>query len=118
MFDGDMFENWLDKKASEIVEKIGGGEQLKTEEMMVLALKVQSNHFYHLDKELNDEMKTLRIDMDRRFEQVDKRFVQVDKRFEQVDQRFDQMMRRMDRFMFWSLGITVASAVFVVNYLK
>lgn len=56
--------------------------------------------------------------MEKRFEQADKRFEQIDKRFEQVDKRFEDMGRRIDRFMFWSLGITVSCAVFVVNYLK
>jgi len=45
-------------------------------------------------------------------------FKQMDKRFEQVDKRFEHFERRFDRFMFWSLGITVSCAVFVVNYLK
>ncbi len=67
--------------------------------------------------------------MEKRFEQVDKRFEQVEKRFEQVDKRFEQMSlesdkrftemnRRLDRFMFWSLGITVSCALFVVTYLQ
>nr|VFK13065.1 MAG: hypothetical protein BECKLPF1236B_GA0070989_10434 [Candidatus Kentron sp. LPFa]VFK13270.1 MAG: hypothetical protein BECKLPF1236A_GA0070988_100851 [Candidatus Kentron sp. LPFa] len=97
MFDNDVFEKWLDTKSQEIVEKMGRGEPLLTEEMMVLVLKAQSNHFHHLDKDLRNEMKTLREDMDKRFEQV---------------------MRRIDRFMFWSLGVTVAAAAFVVTYLK
>jgi len=97
MFDNDIFEKWLDSKSGEIVEKMGRGEPLLTEEMMVLVLKAQSNHFHHLDKDLRNEMKTLREDMDKRFEQV---------------------IRRIDRFMFWSLGITVAAAAFVVTYLK
>nr|VFK33754.1 MAG: hypothetical protein BECKMB1821G_GA0114241_11821 [Candidatus Kentron sp. MB] len=140
MFDNDIFEKWLDTKSQEIVEKMGQGEQLRTEEMMVLVLKAQSNHFHHLDLDLRnemtalrgdfqgemktlrgnfqDEMKTLREDMNKRFENVDKRFESVDKRFESVDKRFEQVIRRIDRFMFWSLGITVAAAVFVVNYLK
>ncbi|MDO9048432.1 MAG: hypothetical protein Q7U66_11950 [Methylobacter sp.] len=56
--------------------------------------------------------------VDKRFEQMEKRFEQVDKRFEQVDKCFEEMGRRLDRFMFWSLGITVSCAVFVVNYLR
>ena len=60
--------------------------------------------------------------VDKRFEQVDKRFesmqLEMDKRFEQMDKRFTEMGRRLDRFMFWSLGITVSSAIFVVNYLQ
>ena len=147
MFDNDVFEKWLDSKSGEIVEKMGRGEPLRTEEMMVLVLKAQANHFHHLDKDLRgemitlrvefqDEMKTLRKDMrdemkmlredmnqrfenvDKRFENVDKRFESVDKRFESVDKRFEQLIRRIDRFMFWSMGITVAAAAFVVTYLK
>nr|VFJ70872.1 MAG: hypothetical protein BECKFW1821C_GA0114237_10258 [Candidatus Kentron sp. FW] len=104
MFDNDVFEKWLDTKSQEIVEKMGRGEALRTEEMMVLVLKAQANHFHHLDKDLRNEMKTLREDMDKRFESVDK--------------RFEQLIRRIDRFMFWSLGFTVAAAAFVVTYLK
>nr|VFJ53200.1 MAG: hypothetical protein BECKDK2373B_GA0170837_104122 [Candidatus Kentron sp. DK]VFJ67831.1 MAG: hypothetical protein BECKDK2373C_GA0170839_11713 [Candidatus Kentron sp. DK] len=104
MFDNDVFEKWLDSKSGEIVEKMGRGEPLRTEEMMVLVLKAQANHFHHLDKDLRNEMKTLREDMNQRFESVDK--------------RFEQLIRRIDRFMFWSMGITVAAAAFVVTYLK
>ena len=169
MFDNDIFEKWLDGKSEDIVEKMGQGEQLRTEEMMVLVLKAQSNHFYHLDRDLRGEMiavrddlqgemktlrddlqgemktlrddlqgemkalrgdlhreiKILREDMTIRFESADKRFEDMNKRFEDTNKRFDdmnrhfeQLMRRVDRFMFWSLGITAAAVVFVVNYLK
>jgi predicted nuclease with TOPRIM domain len=56
--------------------------------------------------------------VDKRFEQIDKRFEQVDKRFELVDKHFEMLSKRMDRFMFWSLGLTVSAALFVVNYLS
>nr|VFK33756.1 MAG: hypothetical protein BECKMB1821G_GA0114241_11823 [Candidatus Kentron sp. MB]VFK36096.1 MAG: hypothetical protein BECKMB1821I_GA0114274_11983 [Candidatus Kentron sp. MB]VFK77643.1 MAG: hypothetical protein BECKMB1821H_GA0114242_11973 [Candidatus Kentron sp. MB] len=122
MFDNDIFEKWLDTKSQEIVEKMGQGEQLRTEEMMVLVLKAQSNHFHHLDMDLRNEMTALRGDFQGEMktlrEDMNKRFESVDKRFESVDKRFEQVIRRIDRFMFWSLGITVAAAVFVVNYLK
>ena len=70
--------------------------------------------FEQTDKQLEN----LRLDMEKRFEQVDKRFEQIDKRFEQIDKRFEENARRLDRFMFWSLGITVTCAIFVVNFLK
>ena len=43
-----------------------------------------------------NEIKNLREDMNKRFEQVDKRFEQVDKRFEQVEKRFEQVDKRID----------------------
>ena len=81
MFDDDMFEEWLEKKAAEVFEKVGRGESIRSEEMMILVLKAQANHFMHLDTDLRREMKDLREDMNRRFEAVDKRFEAVDKRF-------------------------------------
>nr|VFJ67685.1 MAG: hypothetical protein BECKDK2373B_GA0170837_11961 [Candidatus Kentron sp. DK] len=108
MFDDDVFEKWLDSKSGEIVEKMGQGEPLRTEEMMVLVLKAQANHFHHLDKDLRNEMKTLRTDVRDEIKTLR----------EDMNQRFEQVIRRMDRFMFWSMGITVAAAAFVVTYLK
>ena len=119
MFDNSIFEKWLDDQAGELIKKIGAGEKLSSEEMIILVLKAQSNHFEHLDKDLREEMKDfhstfekrnrdikedirdLRIDMDKRFEHVDKRFEQVDRRFEQVDKRFE----RVYSFLKWEIGL-------------
>jgi len=133
MFDNDIFEKWLDTKSQEIVEKMDKGKQLLTEEMMVLVLKSQSNHFYHLDPDLRNEMVTLREDsrdemialrkdfqgeMKMLREDMNRRFEDTNKRFDDMNKHFEQLMRRVDRFMFWSLGVTAAAALFVVNYLK
>ncbi len=71
---------------------------------------------------VEEELKHQRELMLEGFKQMEKRFEQVDKRFEsmqlEMDKRFTEMGRRLDRFMFWSLGITVSSAIFVVNYLQ
>ena len=83
---------------------------IRVEEELKHQRELMSDGFKQMDKRFEQ--------MDKRFEQVDKRFEQVDKRFEQVDKRFEDMVRRLDRFMFWSLGITVSSAIFVVTYLK
>ena len=42
-------------------------------------------------------LRSLRSDMDQRFEQVDKRFEQVDKRFEQVAECFREVRRQLAR---------------------
>ena len=62
-------------------------------------------------KHQGDELKAQR-------ELIQTILTQMDKRFEQVDKRFEENARRLDRFMFWSLGITVTCAIFVVNFLK
>lgn len=69
-------------------------------------------------KQVDKRFEQMAEQMNKRFEQVDRRLDQMDKRIDQIDKRFEEMGRRLDRFMFWSLGITVSCAVFVVNYLK
>ena len=96
MFDDSVFEEWLDQKAVEVFGKLGTNQSVKPEEMIVLVLKAQANHFMHLDSDLRGEMKALREDMNRRFEAVDKRFEAVDKRFEAVDKRFEAVDKRFE----------------------
>ncbi len=123
MFDDKFFEDWLDSQAQKVMEKVANGEGIAPEQMMILMLKAQTNHFAHLDVDLREtvqnldnrlsaemlsmnerlskEMVLLREDMDKRFEQVDKRFEQMQaetaKRFEQVDKRFEQVDKRFEQ---------------------
>ena len=66
------------------------------------------DHLQYQIDEIKDGVKNIQLDMDRRFdnmkididkrfEQVDKRFEQVDKRFEQVDKRFEQVDKRFEQ---------------------
>ena len=134
MFENNIFEEWLDKKSKEIILKLDQAT-LKPEEMMILVLKAQSNHFLHLDTDLrndmialredinkqdtnlrndmlalredmNNDMRTLREDMNNRFEQVDKRFEHVDKRFE-----------RIYTFMKWQAGFALTFVVAIFGAL-
>ena len=70
MFNNDIFEKWLDKKSSELVDKIGEEKALTSEEMIILVLKAQANHFAHLDRDLRTDMLNLRQDMDKRFDKM------------------------------------------------
>jgi ElaB/YqjD/DUF883 family membrane-anchored ribosome-binding protein len=122
------------------MEKVASGEGIAPEQMMILMLKAQTNHFAHLDvdlrsdmqnldsrlssemqkmnERLSGEMRELREDMDKRFEQVDKRFEQVDKRFEQVDKRFEQLTSRIDHFMIWSFATTISVGGIIIAAIK
>jgi predicted nuclease with TOPRIM domain len=46
---------------------------------------------------IDGDLRELRVEMKKGFEQVDQRFEQIDQRFEQVDQRFKQVDQRFDR---------------------
>ncbi|MFI3122184.1 MAG: hypothetical protein QX203_19645 [Methylococcaceae bacterium] len=90
-------------------------EELKHQrELMLEGFKQVDKRFEQVDKRFEQLVEQ----MNKRFEQVDRRLDQMDKRIDQIDKRFEEIGRRLDRFMFWSLGITVSCAVFVVNYLK
>ncbi len=122
MFDDKFFENWLDSQAQKVMEQVASGQGISPEQMMILMLKAQTNHFVHLDVDLRSEMKALREDMDKRFEQVDKRFEQVDKRFEQMQaetaKRFEQLTSRIDHFMVWSFATTLTVGGIVITAIK
>ena len=125
MFDDKFFDEWLDNQAQKVMDQVADGQSISSDQMMILMLKAQTNHFAHLDINLRSEMKALRDDMDKRFEQVDKRFMQVDKRFEdvnkrfeQVDKRFDQLTSRMDHFMVWSFATTLTVGGIVIAAIK
>jgi len=122
MFDDRFFDDWLDTQAQKVMEQVASGQSISPDQMMILMLKAQTNHFAHLDVDLRGEMKALREDMDRRFEQVEKRFEQMQletvKRFEQVDKRFDQLTSRMDHFMIWSFATTLTVGGIVIAAVK
>ena len=104
MFDDKFFEDWLDTQAQKVMEKVASGEGIAPEQMMILMLKAQTNHFAHLDVDLRNEMILLREDMDKRFEQVDK--------------RFEQLTSRIDHFIIWSFATTVSVGGIVVAVIK
>jgi ElaB/YqjD/DUF883 family membrane-anchored ribosome-binding protein len=144
MFDDKFFDDWLDAQAQKVMEKVASGEGIAPEQMMILMLKAQTNHFAHLDvdlrsdmqnldsrlssemqkmnERLSGEMRELREDMDKRFEQVDKRFEQMHtetaKRFEQVDKRFEQRTSRIDHFMIWSFATTISVGGIIIAAIK
>jgi len=66
-------------------------------------------------KNQGDELKAQRELIYDVMKQMDKQFAQSR---EESNKRFEEMGRRLDRFMFWSLGLTVTAALFVVTYLK
>ena len=88
MFQDDIFEKWLDSESKSVLTKFQTNEPLTVEDKMILTLKAQTNHFYHLDQDIRKDISELdkktmtaiselKTDSDKRFEQVDKRFEQL-----------------------------------------
>ena len=133
MFDDKFFDDWLDGQAQKVMEKVASGEGIAPEQMMILMLKAQTNHFAHLDVDLRSDMQNLdsRLSSEMRKmnerlsgemrelrEDMDKRFEQVDKRFEQVDKRFEQLTSRIDHFMIWSFATTISVGGIIIAAIK
>ena len=91
MFGNELFDHWLNQKSLDILSKVEK-EKISTEDMLILSLKAQTNHFHHMDEEFRGE-----------FKKIDQRFEQVEKRFEQVDKKFD----RLTTVLMWQGGIVV-----------
>ena len=131
-FENKILEAWLDDQTQLVMKKVTSGEGLESADMMVLVLKIQTNHVAHMEQDLRQEMVDLRQEMNRRLDQVDKHLDQVDKRLDQVDKHFDQvdkrfeqvdknmnaMIGRIDNFMKWSFGTTIAVGALVVAVLQ
>lgn len=123
VFDNEYFEKWLDEKCAEILKRIQS-EKLSTEDMVLLCLKAQTNHFHHMDGEFRDEFKSIRQEfkeIHEQFREIDQRFKQIDQRFEKIDQRFDEFQKQIDKrfdrqnyVMMWgfALFITTQMAIF------
>lgn len=65
VFENQLFDHWLNKKSQDILSKMDK-EQVTTEDMLILTLKAQTNHFHHMDVEFRDEFKKI----DQRFEHL------------------------------------------------
>ena len=92
--------------------------------LLIILILLQSTLFSDTTESILKEIKQLRIDMNKRFEQIDKRLDMMqhymDKRFEQVDKRFEQVDKRFDtvfNLLFILMGLVFASP-FVAIYLR
>ena len=97
MFDDKFFDDWLDAQAQKVMEQVAGGQSISSDQMMILMLKAQTNHFAHLDVDLRSEMRELREDMDK---------------------HFDQITSRMDHFMIGSFATTLTVGGIVIAAIK
>ena len=126
MFDDKFFDDWLEAQAQKVMEKVANGEGASPEQMMILMLKAQTNHFAHLDIELRQDMQNLDSRLSSEMQKMNERLsgemrelrVDMDKRFEQVDKRFEQLTSRIDHFMIWSFATTISVGGMVVAAIK
>jgi hypothetical protein len=54
---------------------------------------------------IDGDLRELRVEMKKGFEQVDQRFKLVDQRFDQMDQRFNRLEDRFGKIEFWMASL-------------
>lgn len=101
VFNNQIFENWLDKKSDEILSKVDR-QKITTEEMIVLILKAQTNHFDHMDLEIKSELQNVDQKIEKTNNDLGSRIYIIDKK---IDSRF-----------MWTIGLTAVG--FSGLYLK
>ena len=87
----------------------------KNQQEMNQRFEQVDKRFEQAQLEMNQRFEQVQLEMTQRFERVDNRFSEVQ---HEMNHRFELISKRLDRFMFWSLGLTISSAIFVVTYLK
>ena len=122
MFDDNMFEKWLNEKAGEVFDKVGREEAIRPDEMIILVLKAQVNHFTHLDTDLRKNMRDLREDMNElRRETNDLRKDMNELRQESISLRRgmntlrEDMEKRFNRTQ-WLIGTGVAFLTVLMSF--
>ena len=129
MFDNQIFDSWLTKKSEEILSKVDR-ETISNEDMLILILKAQTNHFHHADVEFREEFKKIDERFDKVYQDIKKEFDQINGRFEMIEGRFEKIEGRFDiesakvdvrfdkmwAFQKWQAGIILA--LFGGLYLK
>lgn len=97
MFENQLFDHWLNQKSQEILSKMDK-EKVTTEDMLILTLKAQTNHFHHMDVEFRDE-----------FKKIDERFVKIDQRFDNLESKVDKRFDRLYSVLMWGFGLILTS---------
>ena len=100
VFNNDFFELWLGKETDRILNKIDK-ETITSDEMILLILKAQTNHFSHMDDDIKGGLSQLDQKIEDLSHKTDQRFEKIDQRFEKIEQRFDSMRTEIR----WGFGM-------------
>lgn len=111
VFNNEIFDSWLNKKSDEILSKVDR-EKISTEEMIVLVLKAQTNHFHHMDVDMKKGLSDIDLKFTSNFLEIDQKFTskfeQADRRVERIEQRIEKLDHKVENRFMWMIGITIA----------
>lgn len=82
MFKDDIFEEWLDSESKTVLEKFKNNEPLTIEDKMILTLKAQTNHFYHLDEDIRKDIKEFRDEQNKKWDEQNKKWEEQNRKWD------------------------------------
>lgn len=103
VFNNQIFDSWLTRMSEEILSKVNR-EKITTEEMIILILKAQTNHFHHMDSDMNDNISELRTELKTEIAEVKEDMKSLR---DEVKADFHKLDAKMDSRFMWSMGITI-----------
>ena len=114
MFNNQIFESWLTKMSDDILSKVNR-EKITTEEMIILILKAQTNHFHHMDEDLNKNISDSRAENQRGLDElrietkksIDETQKSINDLREEFREDFHRLDQKLDSRFMWSTGITI-----------
>ena len=109
VFDNEYFETWLDEKCEEILKRIQS-EKINTDDMVLLCLKAQTNHFHHMDEEFRDEFKSIRQE----FQGINEQFRLIDQRFDEFQKQIDKRFDRQNYVMMWGFALFITTQMAIL----
>jgi len=110
VFNNEIFDSWLTKKSDQILSKVDR-ETITTEEMIILVLKAQTNHFDHMDQDMKrgiSELDSRMNQFDVRFERVENRMDHLELRMDRLENRVESIDKKIDNRFMWMIGVTIA----------
>jgi len=90
MFNDDVFDKWLDKLN-------GDDEALSVEDKMILTLKAQTNHFYHLDIELKQDIESFRQEQNKKWDEQNEKWDESNRKWDESNKKFDAMQIELNK---------------------
>jgi len=114
MFNNEIFDKWLDKEAERVIEKLTNNEKIENEDKLILMLKAQTNHFYHLDKEIREEIDLFKSESKKYWEENEKRWNENQKELKKIYETINSQTWKI----IGTIGTFIAISQFIGSYIK
>jgi len=101
MFREDIFDKWLNNESQKVQLKLEKDEALTQDDKLIVLIKQQSNHIFHLDIDLRKEIEDLRTEVNGKFDSLR---VEFNEQFKDIKEEMKYLNARIDGLTWKLLG--------------